>query len=218
MNATPNVRVLVIEDEPQMLRNLMTILRAEGFAVLGAPGGVEGVALALSEKPDLILCDLMMPVLDGFGVLQRVREDNRLAPVPFIFLTARGERQEIRAGMNLGADDYLTKPVKVDDLLAAIRTRLERRQQALTEVPSGNRRPTQPTDLAALGLTERQNEVLFWLIEGKGNADIAVILGMAPATVKKHLEHIFDKLGVENRTAAMMTALERWGESASASA
>lgn len=218
MNALPNTRILVIEDEPQMLRNLMTILRAEGFAVLGAPGGEEGVALARSEKPDLILCDLMMPVLDGFGVLQRVRGDSRLAPVPFIFLTARGEREEVRAGMNLGADDYLTKPVKVDDLLAAIRTRLERRQHALAEVASGNRRPAQPSDLGALGLTERQNEVLFWLIEGKGNADIATILGMAPATVKKHLEHIFIKLGVENRTAAIMTALERWAESASTSA
>lgn len=212
MNPTIPARILVIEDEPQMLRNLVTILRAEGFSVLGAPGGAEGVALARAERPDLILCDLMMPDLDGFGVLQRIRCDPRIAPIPFVFLTARGERDEVRAGMNQGADDYLTKPVKVDDLLGAIRTRLERRQQSLAAAMSGTRKPTQPADLAGLGLTDRQNEVLFWLIEGKGNADIATILGMAQATVKKHLEHIFGKLGVENRTAAIMTALERWAE------
>jgi DNA-binding NarL/FixJ family response regulator len=212
MNLPPAHRLLVIEDEPQMLRNLVTILRAEGFSVLGAPGGQEGLALAHAELPDLILCDLMMPDLDGIEVLRRLRAVPRLAPVPFIFLTARGERDEVRAGMNLGADDYLTKPVKVDDLLGAIRMRLARRQQALAAAQSGTRRPTQPADLARLGLTDRQNEVLFWLIEGKGNADIAIILGLAHATVKKHLEHIFGKLGVENRTSAIMTALERWAE------
>jgi DNA-binding NarL/FixJ family response regulator len=212
MNATAPARILVIEDEPQMLRNLVTILRAEGFSVLGAPGGEEGVALARAERPDLVLCDLMMPGIDGFGVLRQIRADVRTAATPFLFLTARGEREEVRAGMSHGADDYLTKPVKVDDLLGAIRIRLTRRQQAIAAALSGTRKPAQPSDLAGLGLTERENEVLFWLIEGKGNADIATILGMAPATVKKHLEHIFAKLGVENRTAAIMSALERWGE------
>jgi DNA-binding NarL/FixJ family response regulator len=218
MNAPVPARILVIEDEPQMLRNLVTILRAEGFSVLGAPGGEEGVALARAERPDLVLCDLMMPGIDGFGVLRQIRADPRTAATPFLFLTARGEREEVRAGMNHGADDYLTKPVKVDDLLGAIRVRLARRQQAIAAAVTGTRKPAQPSDLAGLGLTERQNEVLFWLIEGKGNADIATILGMAQATVKKHLEHIFAKLGVENRTAAIMTALERWGEVTSVSA
>ncbi len=217
MNAPAPARILVIEDEPQMLRNLVTILRAEGFSVLGAPGGEEGVALARAERPDLVLCDLMMPGIDGFGVLRQIRADPRTAATPFLFLTARGEREEVRAGMNHGADDYLTKPVKVDDLLGAIRVRLARRQQAIAAAVTGARKPAQPSDLAGLGLTDRQNEVLFWLIEGKGNADIATILGMAQATVKKHLEHIFAKLGVENRTAAIMTALERWGEVTSVS-
>jgi DNA-binding CsgD family transcriptional regulator len=69
-------------------------------------------------------------------------------------------------------------------------------------------RPTSPAELVRLGISEREADVLYWLIEGKGNADIAAILGIAPSTVKKHLEHIFEKLGVENRTAAIMTALQ----------
>ncbi|HTI72623.1 MAG TPA: response regulator transcription factor [Candidatus Limnocylindria bacterium] len=210
MNNSPNAitRLLVIEDEPQMLRNLVTILRAEGFSVLGAPGGEEGVALARAQRPDLILCDLMMPGVDGFEVLNRIRADSRMSPIPFIFLTAKGERDEIRAGMNHGADDYLTKPVKVDDLLTAIRARLQRQEQA--QSANAGKKPSKPSDLLGLGLTDRQAEVLFWLIEGKANSDIAGILGIAPATAKKHLEHIFTTLGVENRTAAIMAALERW--------
>lgn len=199
-------RILVIEDEPQMLRNLVTILRAEGFRPFSASGGEEGAAAASRDVPDLILCDLMMPGLDGFGVLSRLRADARTARIPFIFLTARGDRTDMRSGMNLGADDYLTKPIRVDDLLAAIHARLARfLQTASSPAPS---HPQSPAELAALGVSPREAEVLFWLIEGKSNADIATILGVAEGTVKKHLEHVFEKLGVENRTAALRAALE----------
>ncbi len=200
-------RILVIEDEPQMLRNLLTILRAEGYTPIAAPGGDAGIVCAQRELPDLILCDLMMPGLDGFAVLSRLRADPATARIPFIFLTARGDRTDMRSGMNLGADDYLTKPVRVDDLLAAIRARLARFQQ--TAVASAPPRPLAPEDLTGLGVSPREAEVLFWLVEGKSNGDIAIILGVAEATVKKHLEHIFEKLGVENRTAATRAALER---------
>ena len=84
-----------------------------------------------------------------------------------------------------------------------------RRQQAGNGKPT---RPERPDELERLGVTAREAEVLFWLIEGKSNPDIATILGMAPATVKKHLEHIFQKLGVENRTAAIMSTLQTWAE------
>jgi DNA-binding NarL/FixJ family response regulator len=201
-------RILVIEDEPQMLRNLTTILRIEGFEPIPAENGVRGVELARSGRPDLVLCDRMMPGMDGFAVLAELRAEVSTASIPFIFLTARGEREDVRAGMVHGADDYLTKPVKVDELVAAVRTRLSRRREVLSGEGGGTRRPGSPSELLGLGVSEREAEVLYWLIEGKGNADIASILGIAPSTVKKHLEHIFEKLGVENRTAAIMTALQ----------
>lgn len=204
-----SIRILVIEDEPQMLQNLLTILRAEKFDASGASDGERGVAAALKSPPDLILCDITMPGLDGFGVLERIRKEPLTTPIPFIFLTARGERLDVRAGMNHGADDYLTKPVKIDDLLSAIRARLQRRDQAVVEGPSTVRLPENPQQLEALGLTPRENEVLFWLIQGKANADIGTILTLSPATVKKHLEHIFMKLGVENRAAAINAALQQ---------
>ncbi|MBL9137693.1 MAG: response regulator transcription factor [Verrucomicrobiales bacterium] len=200
-------RILVIEDEPQMLRNLQTILKAEGFDAVGATGGLEGIARSADLKPDLILCDLMMPDLDGFGVLARVRANPVTASIPFIFLTARGDRNDMRSGMNLGADDYLTKPVRADDLLSAVRARLARFRLSASAATA--RIPENASQLEALGVSPREAEVLYWLIEGKSNADIGTILGVAEATVKKHLERVFLKLGVENRTAAIRAALDR---------
>ncbi|MBK7999496.1 MAG: response regulator [Verrucomicrobia bacterium] len=125
-------KILVIEDEPEMRRNIATILRLEKFQPIVAENGRVGVEAAKREKPDLILCDVMMPELDGHGVLQALREDAGLESVPFIFLTAKGEKGDVRSGMNLGADDYLTKPVAKADLLNAVRSRLQRAAQQTT--------------------------------------------------------------------------------------
>ncbi len=204
-------RILVIEDEPEMLRNMTTILAMEGFVTLQAVNGRLGVELARRERPDLVLCDVMMPELDGHGVLAALRGDPSTVATPFIFLTARGERSDVRTGMNLGADDYLTKPVDADELLAAVRARLERHAEKAEAAQSQvefapDFSSAQP--LAALGLTPREAEVLLWLAQGKSNPEIAVILGAAEGTVKKHLEHIFEKLGVESRNAASLVAVE----------
>ena len=102
------MKVLVIEDEPEMRRNLTTILRLEKFDVLKAANGRIGVRLAKEQMPDLVLCDVMMPELDGHGVLHELRENAATSGLPFIFLTAKGEKADVRSGMNLGADDYLT--------------------------------------------------------------------------------------------------------------
>jgi CheY-like chemotaxis protein len=118
-------RILIIEDEPEMLRNLTTILRLEKFRPLSAQDGRLGVDLAKKQKPDLILCDVTMPGLDGYGVIAALRADPETVSIPFIFLTANAEKLDLRTRKNLGADDYMIKPVAKADLLAAIRLRLE---------------------------------------------------------------------------------------------
>ncbi len=199
-------RILIIEDEPEMRRNLGMILRLEGYSPIAAENGRVGLQLAATEKPDLILCDVMMPELDGHGVLAALRAHPRTEAIPFVFLTARGEKPDIRSGMNLGADDYLTKPVGKTELLTAINSRLKRAGQL-----AGDFNPNfdSPAPLEKhFGLTPRVAETLLWLAQGKTNGDIALILGISEATVKKHVLDLFARLGVETRSAATLRALE----------
>lgn len=200
-------KILVIEDEPEMRRNLATILRLEKFHPLAAENGRVGVELAEKEKPDLILCDVMMPELDGHGVLQALRDNPDTASIPFIFLTAKGEKIDVRSGMNLGADDYLTKPVAKADLLNAIRSRLQRAAQQAKPEFNPDFSSSKPLE-TVLDLTPRVAETLLWIAQGKTNGDIAAILGISEATVKKHVLEIFQALSVETRTAASLRALE----------
>ena len=204
-------QVLVIEDEPKMLRNLLTILKMEGFEAVGAPDGVQGVEAARRELPDLIICDVMMPGFDGYEVLRRLRADPATTEIPLIFLTARGEREDVRAGMNLGADDYLCKPCATEELLSAIEARLRRQsqmEQAAARSLGGIPDSASAERLERLGLTPREAEVLLWVAQGKANTDIGVILGMSDKTVKIHVGSILRKLSVENRTAAARVAIE----------
>jgi len=207
-------KILIIEDQPQMRRKLAMILEREHFEVAAAPNGLIGLDMARANPPDLILCDIMMPELDGYAVLEALRADKTSATIPFIFLTAKGERIDQRTGMSFGADDYLTKPVVKDDLLDAIHARLKRRQleekrfQERLDETRFSPDFTSPVPLEALGLSVREAEVLLWVAQGKSNADIAAILGATEFTIKKHLTHIFEKLGLESRHAATVKALE----------
>jgi DNA-binding NarL/FixJ family response regulator len=207
--------ILVIEDNNTMRQKVVTILKMEGYEPLVAPNGLEGIRVAKDELPDLILCDIMMPECDGYEVLQALRIFKPTANIPFIFLTAKGEKAELRAGMNLGADDYLVKPVPRVELLEAIDARLERRrlqeQRLQDEIASLRFEPdfTSHEPLSqTLSLTSREAETLLWVAQGKSNGEIATIFGTAEKTVKKCMGNIFDKLGVSNRTAATVRALE----------
>ncbi|HEY9604635.1 MAG TPA: EAL domain-containing protein [Allocoleopsis sp.] len=120
-------KILVIEDERVIRHNLLKLLQAEGFQSIGAENGNDGLQRVQSEQPDLIICDILMPGLDGYGVLKALQQNPMTASIPFIFLTAKADRSEWRHGMNLGADDYLTKPFTRAELLAAITSRLQKK-------------------------------------------------------------------------------------------
>lgn len=119
-------KILVVEDNTEVRENLAEILELSGYDVLTAEDGTIGVDLAVTHQPDLILCDVMMPRLDGFGVLNILSKRSETANIPFIFLTAKAEKSDFRRGMNLGADDYITKPFYKDELLAVIEMRLSK--------------------------------------------------------------------------------------------
>jgi CRP-like cAMP-binding protein/AmiR/NasT family two-component response regulator len=120
--------ILLIEDNLEMRENTSEILELAKYNVISAVNGKEGVKLAIEKKPNLIICDIMMPELDGYGVLHMLSKNNDTASIPFIFLTAKAEKGDYRKGMGMGADDYLTKPFDDMELLFAVETRLKKNE------------------------------------------------------------------------------------------
>ena len=121
-------KILIVEDELDIRENIQQILELKDFATITAENGWQGLQMAQKHQPDLILCDIMMPLLDGYGLLKTLRQDVTTGSIPFIFLTAKAEHADLRQAMKLGADDYLTKPFQLDELLQVIATQLEKHQ------------------------------------------------------------------------------------------
>lgn len=118
--------ILIVEDDTTLRENILDFLREEGYNAISAEDGLVGLQLALSNAPDLILCDIMMPKMNGYDFFKTIQQIKSIAAIPFIFITAKGEREDIRTGMQLGADDYIAKPFDLNDLLMAINTRLQK--------------------------------------------------------------------------------------------
>jgi CRP-like cAMP-binding protein/CheY-like chemotaxis protein len=186
-------KVLIIEDNTDIRENVVEILELAGYEVFAADNGKTGVELATSNLPHIILCDIMMPELDGYGVLYMLTKNPDTAAIPFIFLTAKAERVDLRKGMEMGADDYLTKPFDDMDLLNAIEVRLKKKEQQKTYYSQSLDRLgsliSKNTGLAELkkiiqerkGRAFKKNQVVYY--EGdKGHGIYVVVAGRIKTT------------------------------------
>src|SRR5665647_2612258 len=152
-------KILLIEDNDDIRENTAEILERSNYRVFTAKDGKEGVEVALREIPDLIICDIMMPELDGYGVLHLLRKNPETASVPFIFLTAKTERSDFRKGMDMGADDYITKPFDESELLSAVEVRLKKAELLEYKYPSTDTGLAQfIKDVNGLGKIEKLSE------------------------------------------------------------
>ncbi len=187
-------RVLCIDDEQPILDLLMEELSDQGFEVHGAQSGPAGFAEILRLNPDIVICDVNMPEMTGFEVLEKLKSlSPRFENMPFIFLSAFGERDHILKGRRLGADDYVTKPIDFEMLIEVIRSRLNRVARVATETP-------------ATPLTQREIEALTWCARGKSSADIAVLMEVSERTVNFHITNAMHKFGVATRIQAAVKA------------
>jgi DNA-binding response OmpR family regulator len=220
----PRGTVLVVDDAPDTLRMLCDALDQEGYTVLVARDGQQALARLDAARPDAILMDGLMPGMTGFETCQRIKACAEWAAIPVIFMTGLSETADVVAGFEAGGVDYVVKPVKIEEVLARLSTHVRNARlarEALLAMQMGRDAPgadaagragVNPAiqqDIARIdgaALTPRETEVLSWLAKGKTNRDIADILGMSHRTVNKHLEHIFEKLGVETRAAAAALA------------
>lgn len=205
--------VLVVDDAPDTLRMLCDALADEGYTVLVARDGQQALARLDVVTPDAILMDGVMPGLTGFETCQRIKNHAAWSAIPVIFMTGLSETADVVAGFEAGGVDYVVKPVRIEEVLARLATHVRNARaarEAIRVMQHGKAASTAsaagPDRLSEAALTPRETEVLGWLAKGKTNRDIADILGMSHRTVNKHLEHIFEKLGVETRAAAAALA------------
>ncbi|HEX5372073.1 MAG TPA: DNA-binding response regulator [Aquabacterium sp.] len=206
--------LLVVDDAPDTLRMLCDALAREGYTVLVARDGTQALQRMALMVPDAILLDAVMPGLSGFETCERIKAREDWAHVPVIFMTGLSETADIVAGFAAGGVDYVVKPVRIEEVLARLSThvrnarltRLAREALSAAGATGTGRDDVSSSRLDIAALTPRETEVLSWLAKGKTNRDIADILGMSHRTVNKHLEHIFEKLGVETRAAAAALA------------
>ncbi|MFN3617649.1 MAG: response regulator [Aquabacterium sp.] len=209
--------VLVVDDVPDTLRMLCEALTQEGYTVLVARDGEQALDRLTTIEPDAILMDALMPGLSGFETCQRIKAEAAWAAIPVIFMTGLSDTADVVAGFDAGGVDYVVKPVRIEEVLARLATHVRNARaareawQRASEAASAAQ-GAHPVDAALsarleeAALTPREREVLTWVARGKTNRDIADILGMSHRTVNKHLEHIFEKLGVETRAAAAALA------------
>ncbi len=162
------IKLLLVEDEETLRENMAELLRINGYQVASAADGQQGLTQALLAPPDLIICDVLMPAMNGHELLELIRTTPALVRTPFIFLTAKSETTDFRLGMNLGADDYLTKPIAIADLIKAIESRLRHRKQWM--IPAPEAPESQPVGYPATigvytdrgNLTLRTDECLYF--------------------------------------------------------
>jgi len=187
-------RILCIEDNRETAALIEEELAEQGYEVLLAHDGQEGFGAVLKLMPDLVLCDINMPLMSGFQVLEQLTAlEPRFNDMPFVFLTALADRESELRGRQLGADDYVTKPIDFEILGAIIRARLAR--------------VARPALWAArITLSDREIETLTWVARGKTSAEIAQILGLSKRTVDFHVENARTKLSATTRIEAAVKA------------
>ena len=194
------ISILIIEDDDKLGANMALILSMEGYRTTVVTDGANGLAMIRKKRPDVILCDILLPKMNGFEVLEHIKNDPFLARIPFLFISALNERHQVRHGMAIGADDYLGKPFSRKELIAAVAARLDR-FATMGPVSSKNRFDSVADSTTRLRqLTRREREVLILVASGFTSKEIAVTLKISYRTVEVYRAKLMKKLGATNAT------------------
>jgi DNA-binding NarL/FixJ family response regulator len=197
MNKLNSPLVLVIEDEKALRENITEILEFYNLRVIAAPTGEEGVKMAAEFTPDVIVCDIMLPGMDGHEVYGKVKMLQNLSRTSFIFLTAKSTRQDTRAGMDMGADDYLTKPFAKEELISSVRARLEKRSKILEGAIDEEDGSFKTAYEKLSELTKTERKVLKEIAEGLTTRQIAEKFFVSYKTIENHRANISEKLQLQ---------------------
>lgn len=201
-----DTRILVIEDEQTPRENITEIITHYGYHVTAAASGEEGVTLATRNTPDIIICDIMLPGIDGYEVLTRINRIPGCASSAFIFLTAKSTRADTRTGMNMGADDYLTKPFTKEELINSITARIEKRTRIRDTGAKNDALSDTAMEKIAI-LTKAERKVLNQISEGYTTPQIAEKLFLSQKTIENHRMNISRKLNLSGPNSLINFAI-----------
>ena len=201
-----NPLILVIEDEKALRENICAIIEHYGFRVISASSGEEGIKMTMECMPQIIICDIMLPGIDGFEVFNRTQKLSQPMPAAFIFLTAKSTRNDTRTGMDMGADDYLTKPFTQVELINSIRARLDKLSKITIHQQSND--TISEAMLKKLSvLTKAERKVLSAISEGFTTPQIAQRLFLSKKTIENHRVNISRKLNLSGPNSLLNFAL-----------
>ncbi len=210
---TKKKTILIIEDDNHLRANMALILSMEGYRVTVADNGATGLAMLRRNRPDMILCDILLPEKNGFEVFETIKKNPFLAKIPFLFISALNEPQQIRQGMVMGADDYLGKPFSREELITTVAARLDRVAALGALVSEDGVDAMADSSKRLRQITRREREVLILVARGFTSKAIAAALEISYRTVEVHRSKLMKKLGATNATSLVHWAklVERSG-------
>lgn len=205
-------RLLLVDDDPNLILLVRDYLEFRGYDVITAENGKQALEALEAEKdnPDMIICDVMMPEMDGYTLVEQVRENPKTNLIPFLFLSAKGHSADRVKGLNKGADVYMVKPFEPEELVAQVESSLKQASRLLAQKPPGliSSEPIFQNVPADVTLTPTELKVVQFVSQGMANREIAEEMNVSQRTVESHVSNMLGKTGLHNRTELARWAME----------
>ncbi|MBP0029149.1 response regulator transcription factor [Roseofilum sp. Guam] len=206
---TDHKQLLLIDDDPNLILLVQDYLEFRGYEVTTAENGQRALDILDDQTPDMIICDVMMPEMDGYEFVQKVREDDQTAWIPVLFLSAKGQSQDRVKGLSKGADVYMVKPFEPEELVAQVESSLKQASRMMHhQYKGGNTEVNFPKVPEDVTLTPTERKVVQKVAQGSSNREIAEILNVSQRTVESHVSNMLGKTNLHNRTELARWAME----------
>ncbi|MEB3357393.1 MAG: response regulator transcription factor [Synechococcales bacterium] len=209
-NSSDNKRLLLIDDDPNLILLVKDYLEFRGYEVMTAENGREALEMLEQDTPDMIICDVMMPEMDGYSLVEHVRQDSRMNWIPVLFLSAKGQSQDRVKGLSTGADVYMVKPFEPEELVAQVESSLKQASRLMVHQPAKTG-PEQAHKIQVpfdVELTPTELKVVQFVARGMANREIAEELKVSQRTIESHVSNMLGKTGLHNRTELARWAIE----------
>ncbi|MBD2465891.1 response regulator transcription factor [Oscillatoria sp. FACHB-1407] len=201
-------RLLLIDDDPNLILLVKDYLEFRGYEVITAENGQEALEVLQKETPDMIICDVMMPQMDGYSLVEHVRKDPRTSWIPVLFLSAKGQSQDRVKGLNTGADVYMVKPFEPEELVAQVESSLKQASRLIQRQDKGGEGGPKIQVPFDVELTPTELRVVQFVARGMANREIAEELNVSQRTIESHVSNMLGKTGLHNRTELARWAIE----------